>query len=122
MIQPPSESFKAAVPSIVANGTTTLATGDPTLVVVGGGLNLFLDWVKNFKRFPEETMTVPLLILLSFGIAFLVWYLRGQGDPVTPIIAGFGTWVNAHTNYKASVKGDLGVIGPTQAENKFGAN
>lgn len=115
----PTSTIKAGLPSVASNIATSYSTGDPTLIVIGGGINLFVDWVKNWKYFPEEILTVPLVIALSFGVAFLVWHLKGSPDPTEPIIHGFGNWVNAHTNYKASTGANLGVVGPTKPENKF---
>lgn len=108
-----------AAPPLMANAATSFSTGEPSLIAIAGGINVIVEYVKNWRWFREQAWTVPLLILMCFAVSFVIWWLLGN-DLLAAIKNGFGLLVNAHFNYGGVKQMGLGILGPTAAENKFG--
>lgn len=101
---------------VAAVNLATTAVAGPEVSLIAGALNVFLDWAKNLKWFPERH-TVPIMIVLSIAIAVLVWHFL-QDDLTRLVQNACGIIVNAHTNYHGSQISGVGILKPTSDENR----
>ena len=107
-----------AVPAVGVNAATTFSTGEPSLIAIGAGINVLLDWLRDLRWFREQTWTIPALILISFGVAVGIWWGLG-GDPVRAVQNGFGILANAYGNAKGAAISGVGILGQVADENKW---
>lgn len=113
---------KAAVgtaPSLLVNGFNA-GLGTPEVTPISIGINVILDWLKNRVWFREQAWTVPLLIVLSFSIAMVVWYLlTEQKNLQTAVTNGFSLMGTAHVNYQSMKAAGVPILAPVKEENKW---
>lgn len=102
---------------VAAVNIATSGVAGPEVPMIAGALGVLIEYLKNRCWFREGTWTVPVLIGLSFLIAFLIWYLF-FGDIVKAITNGCGILVNAHTNYQGSLISGVGIFKPTAPANR----
>ena len=105
-------------PVVGVNAATTYSTGEPSLIAIGAGINVLLDWLRNLPQFREQTWTVPALILISFGVAVGIWWGLG-GDPVRAVQNGFGILANAYGNARGAAISGVGILGQVAEENRW---
>ena len=85
----PLNTILGATPVGAVNAAMGYATTGPEVPVLAVGINALIEKIKNFRWFHEQTWTDPLVIVLSFGVAGLIWWVFA-GENAKAIINGFG--------------------------------
>lgn len=91
----------------------TASWAGPEVNGLAGLVNLSAEYLKNRSWFPEAWLTVPLVIVVSLGLAWLLWH----DDLVQAISKGAWIATQAHANFQAGKR--IGLLAPTAPENKF---
>lgn len=99
-----------------AVNVATSAAAGADVSLIAGALNVFLEWAKNRRRFPEQH-TVLIMIVLSIVIAAVIWHFTG-GEIIEAVKRACGVIVNAHTNYQSAQVSGVGLLKPTAPENR----
>lgn len=104
----------------VAAGNYALSNAaGPEVSTIAAGLNVVIEWLKNRPWFHEKTWTIPVLILLSFGVSFGLWYLLGKPDLGKAVVNSFGILSSAHLNYQGIKASGVPLLAPTPAANRW---
>ena len=115
----PVKAAVGSAPALALNGFNA-GLGTPEITPISVGINVILDYFKNRPWFHEKAWTVPLLVILSFAIAFVVWYvLTEQKNLQTAVTNGFSLLGTAHVNYRSMRAAELPVLSPTKEENRW---
>ena len=115
----PVQAAVASAPALAINGFNA-GLGTPEITPISVGINVILDYAKNRTWFREKAWTVPLLVILSFSIAFVVWYvLTEQRNLQTAVTNGFSLLGTAHVNYQSMKASGVPILGPVKPENQW---
>ena len=115
----PVNTLVGAAPVIAGNLAMGTAAG-PEVPIIAGGLNVILEFIKNRHWFREKSWTVPLLVVLSFVVSFVVWHFLA-GDNLKAVVNGFGILAQSHLNFTGAKATGLGILGAVPPENRWGA-
>ena len=115
----PVNALVGAAPVALGNLAMGGAAG-AEVPIIAGGLNVVIEYAKNRKWFREAAWTVPLLVVLSFAVAFGVWHFLAD-DNLKAAVNGFGILAQSHLNYTGAKATGLGILGPVPDENKWGS-
>lgn len=108
-----------SAPALVTNGFMAGSVG-PEIPGIAIGVNVVISYVKNLKFFHEQLWTVPLLIVLSFGIGICIWYIvNEQHNLQTAITNSFSILGTSHLNYVSSKTSGLQLLEATKEENRW---
>lgn len=108
-----------ASPALALNGFNA-GLGTPEVTPVSVAINVIVDWFKNQRWFHDDTWTVPLLVILSFSIGMIVWYLLTEQKNLQKAVTNaFSLLGTAHVNYQSMKAAGIPILGPTKPENQW---
>ncbi len=100
-----------------AVNVATSAVAGVDVSLIAGALNVFLEWAKARKRFPEQH-TIIIMIVLAIAIALLIWHFTG-GEIISAVQRACGTIINCHTNYHSAQVSGIGILKPTPPDSRW---